>query len=99
MKAQRLEDWWIVETLELGSTATPGRLFAYQAAEVCRGAPLRLKVLKVRPANPLSALDALAIKQSEQELREVLTDAALKSGALTPPAATGRAHSRGGGIH
>ncbi|HZT04350.1 MAG TPA: hypothetical protein VFA39_19035 [Steroidobacteraceae bacterium] len=74
--------WWIVETEELGRTATPGELFAHQAAEVVRGAPYRLKVIAIRKARPGDVGDLLAIKQSQQELREVQMDMLQKSGAL-----------------
>lgn len=74
--------WWIVETEELGRTATPGELFANQAAEVCRGAPYRLKVLAIRPARRGDPGDLLAIRQSQQELREVQLDLAQRSGVL-----------------
>lgn len=74
--------WWIVETEELGRTATPGKLFAYQAKEVLEGAPYRLKVTAIRPAIAGDSLDFLAVKQSQQELREVQMDMLQKSGAL-----------------
>jgi hypothetical protein len=77
-----VQDWWIVETEELGATACPSRLFAYQASEVCRGAPNFLKVINVRPANPESAMDAIAIKQSRKEIEECTMDALQRSGAL-----------------
>lgn len=92
------EDWWIVETEELGATACPSRIFAHQAAEVCRGSPNHLHVLKVRPANPLDAMDAIAIKQSRQELAEVSMDALNRSGALTAPAGTFRARRNPGRV-
>lgn len=77
------QDWWIVETEELGATACPSRLFAYQASEVCRGAPNFLHVIRVRPALRGNAMDEIAIKQSKQELREVAVDNLQRSGALT----------------
>lgn len=76
------DGWWIVETEELGATACPSELFANQASEVCRGAPNNLHVLKVRPADPLSELDAIAIKQSKKEIEECTMDALQRSGAL-----------------
>jgi len=84
-------DWWIVETEELGSTACPSRIFAYQAAEVCRGAPLRLKVLNVRAARPFDANDAIAIRQSQREIEECTMDKLKRSGALDAPIGTFRA--------
>jgi hypothetical protein len=84
------EEWWIVETEELGATACPSRVFAYQAAEVCRGAPNFLKVKRVRIANPLDAMDAIAIKQSRQEIAEVSMDKLKRSGALTAAPGTFR---------
>ena len=89
--APPIEDWWIVETTELGATACPSRIFAHQAAEVCRGAPNHLHVLKVRPANPFDAMDAIAIKQSRQEIAEVSMDKLQRSGALQAPAGSFRA--------
>lgn len=74
--------WWIVETEELGRTATPGELFAHQASEVLRGAPYHVKVLNVRPARRGDPWDLAAIRQSQQELREVQLDLAQRSGAL-----------------
>jgi hypothetical protein len=74
------ECWWIVETLELGKTAMPGRVLAYQGAEVCRG--LRMKVTAVRPALPLDIGDALAIRESKQELRDAQARIAVAAGAL-----------------
>lgn len=76
------EGWWIVETEELGATACPSELFANQASEVCRGAPNFLKVIRVRPASPLSEMDAIAIKQSKKEIEECTMDALQRSGAL-----------------
>ncbi len=84
------EEWWIVETEELGATACPSKLFAHQAAEVCKGKPNYLHVLKVRKANPFDAMDAIAIKQSRQEIAEVSMDKLNRSGALTAPAGTFR---------
>ncbi len=75
-------DWWIVETEELGATACPSRLFAFQASEVCRGAPNFLKVLRVRPAVQGSAMDDIAIRQSQREIEECSMDALKRSGAL-----------------
>lgn len=80
--APSVGDWWIVETEELGATACPSRLFAYQASEVCRGAPNFLHVTNVRPANPMSSLDQIAIKQSEREIQECSMDVLKRSGAL-----------------
>ena len=74
--------WWIVETEELGATACPSELFANQASEVCRGAPNFLHVIRVRAANPLDPMDAIAIKQSRKEIEEVTMDALVRSGAL-----------------
>lgn len=74
--------WWIVETEELGATACPSELFANQCSEVCRGSPNFLHVLKVRPANPSSDMDKLAIAQSRKEIEEVSMDALVRSGAL-----------------
>lgn len=88
--APQLEDWWIVETDELGATACPSELFAHQAAEVCRGAPNHLIVRRVRRANPLEPLDAIAIKQSRQEIAEVSMDKLQRSGALNAPAGSFR---------
>jgi hypothetical protein len=76
------DGWWIVETEELGATACPSELFANQASEVCRGAPNFLKVIRVRAADPLSEMDALAIKQSKKEIQECSMDALQRSGAL-----------------
>jgi hypothetical protein len=84
------EEWWIVETEELGATACPSRIFAHQAAEVCRGAPNHLHVLKVRIANPFDAMDAIAIKQSRAEIAEVSMDNLNRSGALTAAPGTFR---------
>lgn len=95
--------WWIVETEELGATACPSELFAWQAAEVCRGAPCNLRVLKVRPANPKDAMDAIAIKQSRKEIEEVTMDALVKSGALKhkhrPTKPNGRIVTLGGKVN
>lgn len=77
-----LTEWWIVETQELGATACPARLFAYQASEVCRGAPNFLKVIRVRIADPSNAMDAIAIKQSQKEIEEVSMDKLVRSGAM-----------------
>lgn len=74
--------WWIVETEELGATACPDERFANQASEVCRGAPNFLHVIKVRPADPLSEMDAIAIKQSKKEIEECTMDKLQRSGAL-----------------
>jgi hypothetical protein len=84
------EDWWIVETDELGLTACPSELFANQAAEVCRGAPLNLIVKKIRRAIPLDAMDAIAIKQARDEIAEVSMDKLQRSGALDAPAGSFR---------
>ena len=75
-------EWWIVETEELGATACPSRLFAYQASEVCRGAPNFLRVIRVRAAVPGSVMDDIAIEQSKKELQEVAFDQLQRSGAL-----------------
>jgi hypothetical protein len=94
--------WWIVETEELGATACPSELFAQQCREVCMGAPNFLKVLRVRPANPQDAMDALAIKQSREEIQEVTMDALVRSGALKhkhrPQKDVGRVISLGSSI-
>lgn len=76
------EDWWIVETDELGATACPSELFANQASEVLRGAPNHLVVLKIRPALRGDPMDEIAIKQSKQEIDEVMMDKLNRSGAL-----------------
>lgn len=76
------QEWWVVETEELGATACPSRLFAYQASEVCRGAPNFLKVIRVRPARPGDAMDAIAIRQSKREIQECTMDVLQRSGAL-----------------
>lgn len=93
------QEWWIVETEELGATACPSRLFAYQAAEVCRGRPNHLKVIRVRPANLLDPMDAIAIKQSEKEIAEVSMDALKRSGALTAAPGTFRGVRNPGRVH
>ena len=74
------ECWWIVDTLEAGRTAMPGRVLAHQGAEVCKG--MRLKVLAVRPANPLDAGDVLAVEQSKQEIKDAQLRIAVAAGAL-----------------
>jgi hypothetical protein len=91
-----MREWWIVET-ELGATACPSRVLALQAAEVCHGAPNRLRVGRVRVARPNLAGDRIAIKQSEQEISEASMDALNRSGALTAPPGTFRARREGSG--
>jgi hypothetical protein len=88
------EEWWIVETEELGATACPSRTFAYQASEVCRGAPNFLKVIRVRPARPADPMDAIAIRQSQKEIQEVSMDKLQRSGALAAPPGTFRSLQR-----
>lgn len=72
--------WWIVETTEVGRTAMPGRLLAFQGAEVCRG--MRLQVLQVRPAVVSDPGDLIAIEQSRQELKDAQLRLAVAAGAL-----------------
>jgi hypothetical protein len=74
------EDWWAVDTTELGTTACPGYVFAQNAADVCRG--LHMQVLGVRPCDPANVGDAIAIEQSKKEIQEVMMDTLKKSGAL-----------------
>lgn len=82
VRVEQPDEWWIVETDELGITACPSRLFAYQASEVCRGAPNFLKVIRVRPARRGDPMDEIAIKQSQKEIEEVMMDKLQRSGAL-----------------
>lgn len=79
--------WWIVQTTELGLAAFPGRVLAYQGAEVCRG--LHLQVTAVRPAMPDSIDDRMAVEVSKQELRDAQMLIAQRAGVL----------GRGGGRH
>lgn len=74
------DHWWIVDTTEVGRTAMPGRLLAYQGAEVCRG--MRLQVLQVRPAVLSDPGDLIAIEQSRQELKDAQLRLAVAAGAL-----------------
>lgn len=74
------ECWWIVETTELGLAAFPGRVLAYQGAEVCRG--LRMQVKAVRPALPDSIDDRMAVEVSRQELRDAQMLIAQRAGVL-----------------
>lgn len=91
-----MREWWIVET-EIGATACPSRILAHQAAEVCHGAPNRLRVGRIRIARPNLAGDRIAIKQSEAEIAEVSMDALNRSGALSAPPGTFRARREGSG--
>lgn len=88
MKAHAPSNWWIIDTLELGRTATPGELFARQGAEVCRG--LRLKVLEVRAARPADIGDQLAIAESKKEIQQAQYASAARSGQLYERATPGR---------
>jgi hypothetical protein len=58
----------------------PGRLLAFQGAEVCRG--MRLQVLKVRPAVLTDQGDLISIEQSRQELKDAQLRIAVAAGAL-----------------
>ncbi len=73
-------EWWIVEAHELGLTAMPGRVLAYQGAEVIRG--LRYQVHKVRPANMADFGDLTAIKASEEEINHMRLNDAVRQGAI-----------------
>jgi hypothetical protein len=91
-----MTQWWVVET-ELGATACPSRTLAHQAAEVCHGAPNRLRVGRIRIARPNLATDAIAIKQAQEEINQVSMDQLNRSGALTAPQGTFRARRDTGG--
>ena len=76
-------DWWIVEADDLGRTAMPGRVLAYQGAEVIRG--LRYRVHAVRRAIPGDTGDEIAIKQSREEIGRMTYGSHLKAGNIAPP--------------
>lgn len=76
-------EWWVVESEPLGRTAMPGRLLAYQGAEVLKAAPFFNKVHAVRRANPADVGDRLAVEQSRQELYQVQLNAAQVAGVFS----------------
>lgn len=81
------KEWWIVEADELGRTAMPSRVLAYQGAEVIRG--LRYKVNCVRRANLADFGDQVAIRHSAEEINSAGMDLAIRAGLLTGPQKNG----------
>jgi len=59
----------------------PGRVLAYQGAEVIRG--MRHRVHEVRRANLADLGDRTAIQQSQEEINSARMDAAVRAGVIS----------------